>query len=119
MREVGSPLGKPQQLGKNHLYYVRVGRVSLCSQVLLLPLGVPPMAALASSTQNPSQDSGIWRVLTITNMGNVTQGQGNLGEGGLSNAAKRNASHRKWRTQWLSADGHRVQFKYRPIDRHP
>ena len=45
-------------------------------QVLLLRLGVRPMWALACSTQSLSQDGGLCRVLTTTNVGNVTQGQG-------------------------------------------
>ena len=38
---------------------VRVGQLSRYSQVLLLPLGVPPMPALACSTQSLAQDSEI------------------------------------------------------------
>ena len=55
---------------------VRVGQLSLCSYVLLLPLGIPPMPALAHSMQNLSQYSGVWRVLATTDLGNATQGQG-------------------------------------------
>ena len=49
--------------------------MSLCSQVLLLPLGVP-MPLLACFTPKYFQDSQIWRVLTTTDVGNGTQGQG-------------------------------------------
>ena len=44
MREVG---GLSNSRGKSYSYGVRVGQLSLYSQVLLLPLGVPPMLAPA------------------------------------------------------------------------
>ena len=47
---------------------VRVGQV-LCSQVLLLPLGVPSMPVPACLTQSLSQDSENRRVLTSTGVG--------------------------------------------------
>ena len=54
-----------------------MGQLSLCSQVLLLPLGVPRMPAPACFTFSLSQDSEARRVPTITTaVGNVTQGQG-------------------------------------------
>ena len=61
---------------ESHLYEVRVGHLSRYSQLLLLPVGVPPMPAPARSTQSLSQGCGVWRVLTTTDKGNVTQGQG-------------------------------------------
>ena len=66
----------PEQLGK--INFTRVGHFSCYSQTLMLPLGVPPMLALACSTQNLSQDRQVWRVLTATDVGNVTPGQGVL-----------------------------------------
>ena len=50
--------------------------LSLISEVLLLPLGIPPTPAPACSTRSLSQDSGVWRVLTTADVGNATQGQG-------------------------------------------
>ena len=55
---------------------MRVGHVSLRSQGLLLPLGVPRMPAPVCSTPKLSQYSGVWGVLTTADVGNVTQGQG-------------------------------------------
>ena len=43
-----------------------------CSQVLLLPLGVPPMLVLAYFTFSHSHDGKLCRMLSTT----VTQGQG-------------------------------------------
>ena len=51
-------------------------QLSLCSQVLLLPLGIPPMPAPARTTQSLTQDSEIWTALTTADVGNVIQGQG-------------------------------------------
>ena len=51
--------------------------VCLCSQVLLLPLGVSPMPAPARFLRSFPQDREVWRVLTTTSyVGNVTQGHG-------------------------------------------
>ena len=67
MREVGSLLGYLTARGANIL--------TACdrySQLLLLPLGVPPMPVPACSTQKSFQDREVWRVLTTTGVGNVT-----------------------------------------------
>ena len=59
---------------EKYFYQVRVPQLSLCSQVLPLPLGAPPsMLAAACCTQSLS---GVWRVLITTDVGNITQGQG-------------------------------------------
>ena len=59
---------------KNYYFYcVRVGQCCRYLQMLLLPLGIPPIPLPACSTQNWSH-SELWRVLATTNMGNVTQG---------------------------------------------
>ena len=76
----GQPARLPLPTGEKNLYSVRVGQLSHYSQVLLLPLGVPP--TLARPTQSLSQSCGVWRVLTTTDVGNLTQGQGVLGGGG-------------------------------------
>ena len=56
-----------------------MGHLSLYSQVLLLPLGIPPMSALAGFRFSRSHDSEAWRVLTTTaDVGTVSQGQGAL-----------------------------------------
>ena len=60
-----------QAAGENILS-ARVGQLSLFSQIMLLPPGVPPMPALACFKSSYSE---VWRVLTTTNVGNVTQGQ--------------------------------------------
>ena len=51
---------------------VRVEQLSLCSQVQLLAFGVPYISALAGFTRSLSQAGKIGRVLTISNVGNVT-----------------------------------------------
>ena len=49
-----------------------MGQLSLCSQVLLLPLGVPILARTCFA-----QSHEVWRVLNTTaDVGNATQGQG-------------------------------------------
>ena len=56
-------------------YGVRVGPLSLCSQVLLLPLD-----AQQCSTQSLSRDRRVWGLLSTTSdVGNVTQGPGGSG----------------------------------------
>ena len=49
-QEVGSLLG--YSAGEKFFYCMRVGQLSRYSHVLLLPSGVPPMPALACSTQS-------------------------------------------------------------------
>ena len=80
---VGETSSTPQCLGptagpwwKNHFYCVRVAQLSHSSQVLLLPVGAPPMLVPACYAQSLSQDGEIWRVLTTTDVGSVKQGQG-------------------------------------------
>ena len=60
-----------QTTREKHVYNVRVGPLSLCSQALPLPLGVPPMPALACFDNSLSQDSEVQRVYTRTDVGNV------------------------------------------------
>ena len=60
------------QLGKHYFYCVSVGQLSLCSQLPLLPLSIPPMLTPACSKQSLSQDREVWRVLTTTDVENVT-----------------------------------------------
>ena len=55
---------------------VRVGQWPLCSQALLLPPGVPPVAAQACFTQSLAQGRGFWRGLTTPDVGDGTEGQG-------------------------------------------
>ena len=60
-----------------HFPQVRVGRLSLCSTVLPVPLSVTPMPAPACFAQSLSHDCEIWRVLpTTSDVGNATQGPG-------------------------------------------
>ena len=75
LQEVGSLFGY-LTAGINYCYCVRVRQLFHYSQLLLLPMGVPPMLAPACSTQRLSQDCEVWRVLTTTQVGNVTQGHG-------------------------------------------
>ena len=51
---------------------VRVGRLSLCSQALL----VPSLSQASASTLSHSQGSEVWRVFTTSEVGHVTRGQG-------------------------------------------
>ena len=53
-----------------------VAPLSGCSQMLLLPLGVPPTPAPVCFTHSHSHDSEIRRVFTTSDVGNVTQGPG-------------------------------------------
>ena len=62
-----------QAAGAKYLSEVRVGQWSACSHLLLLPLGVPPVAALAGFTFGLSHVK-IWRVVTTIDVGNATQG---------------------------------------------
>ena len=64
--------------GENHSSEVRVGQFSLCSQALLLPLGVPPTTRRwQCSPQGLPRESGFWRVpITANDAGNVPQGPG-------------------------------------------
>ena len=48
--------------------------MSLCSQGRLLPHGAPPMPMLACFTWSPSEDTGVCRVLTTTNVGHGARG---------------------------------------------
>ena len=63
-----------QAAGEKYFYPMRVGQLSLCSEVLLLSFGVPPMPPPACFTLSHSHDSKVWRVLATTDVGNVTQG---------------------------------------------
>ena len=63
----------PKPLGKG--IFCTPQKVSLYSQVLLLPIGVPPMAAPAM-LHLQSHDREVWRALTTTDVGNVTQARG-------------------------------------------
>ena len=47
----------------------------LCSRLLLLPLVSTTMPVTTFSTQSHGQGSGVWRVLTTTDVENVTGGQ--------------------------------------------
>ena len=60
--------------GGTYFYKMRVGQLSLCSQVLHLAFDVPHGPVGACSAQNLSQDRGVWRALTTTDVGNVTRG---------------------------------------------
>ena len=66
LREGGNLVGYLSPWGESCLYCMRVGQVPRYSQVLLLPLGIPPMPALACFTQTLPQESEVWRVLTTT-----------------------------------------------------
>ena len=55
---------------------MRVEQLSLCSQGLLLPLGVVPTLAPTCRMFGHSHDSEIWWVLATIDLGNVIQGQG-------------------------------------------
>ena len=46
----GEPAWLIPTAGGNHLSSVRVGQLSLCSRVLLLPHGVPPMPASGNAS---------------------------------------------------------------------
>ena len=56
------PLLVPSHRGKYFSLIDVVGQLSFCSQVLLLPLAVPPMLALACFTEPQSQHA-YWSVL--------------------------------------------------------
>ena len=53
----------------NAFEQVRVEKLSLCPEVLLVPLGVPPTPAPACFTLSCSQDSEMRRVPTTTDVG--------------------------------------------------
>ena len=51
--------------GEKQFWSVRGGQLSLCSQKLLLPLGIPPRAALVCFTLRHFHDSEVPRTLDV------------------------------------------------------
>ena len=69
----GGRSAHPNRRGHLSLHWESVGQWSLCSQALLLPLGVPPTPG-AGTPHRRSQSCGARRVLTTTSdVGDVTQ----------------------------------------------
>ena len=54
MRKLSTLLGQPT--GEKYFWEMRVGQLSLCSQLLLLPRGVRPMPAATCFTFSHSHD---------------------------------------------------------------
>ena len=73
-------IGLSQATGERYFWWVKAGELCLCSQGLLLPLGVPPTPAPAYLTFSLSHEKEVWRVPTTTSdVGNVTRRQGPSG----------------------------------------
>ena len=68
------PDGLSKAIGAKHWWQVRVGQLSLCSPVLLLPLGVPLVPAPACLTFGHPHDSEAWRVLSTADVGQCDTG---------------------------------------------
>ena len=52
---------------------MRAGQLSLCSQVLLLPVGVPPRLVRARCTFSHAYDSEVRRELSTTDVGKINR----------------------------------------------